>query len=57
MPEQVNPGAVGELGWRLSQCGTDKSWARLPEVATAKKDQQNWLGQLGQLMCVCVVFF
>ena len=24
---------------------TEKSWARLPELATAKKDQQNWLGQ------------
>ena len=25
--------------------GMEKSWARLPELATAKKDQQNGLGQ------------
>ena len=25
--------------------GTEKSWARLPELATAKTDQQNWLGK------------
>ena len=32
--------------------GMEKSWARLPELATAKKGQQNWLGQQA-----CFLFF
>ena len=50
MPEPVGPGAAGELCWRLPEAArvlvrVEKSWARLPELATAKKDHQNCLGQ------------
>ena len=36
--------------------GTEKSWARLSELATAKKDQQNCLGQQTCVFCF-VLFF
>ena len=56
MPEPVGPGAAGELCWRLPEAArvlvrVEKSWARLPELAPAKKDQQNWLGQQA---CFCL---
>ena len=41
-------GATGELGWRLPECwlGTEKSWARPPELATAKKTSKSGLVSL-----------
>ena len=36
---RAGPEAAQMLVW------TEKSWARLPELATPKKDQQNWLSQ------------
>ena len=35
--------------------GIEKSWARLLELATAKKDQQNWLGQQACFVVVVVL--
>ena len=48
MPEPVGPGAVGELGQRLPECWseTDKSWARPPELAAAKKTSKTGLAGL-----------
>ena len=40
----------------LGLIGMEKSWARLPELSTDKKDQQNWLGQQACFF-VFVVFF
>ena len=40
--------ATGELGWRLPQCwsGKEKSWARPPELAAAKKTSKTGLASL-----------
>ena len=48
MPEPVGPGAAGELGWWLPKCwsGTEKSWARPPELAAAKKTSKTGLASL-----------
>ena len=37
--------------------GMEKNWARLPELATAKKTQQNGLGQEAGFMLLVLGFF
>ena len=48
MPDPVGPGAAGDLGLRLSKCGsgTEKGWARSPELAVAKKTSKTGLASL-----------
>ena len=44
----MGPGTPAELGQRLPECwsGTDKSWARAPELAAAKKTSKTGLASL-----------
>ena len=59
MPDPVGPGAAGDLGLRLSKCGsgTEKGWARSPELAVAKKTSKTGLASLkpaGLFFCLFV---
>ena len=48
MPEPVGLGAAGDLGRRVPECwsGKEKSWARSPELAAAKKTNKTGLASL-----------
>ena len=60
MPEPVGGGGHWRAG-REAAAGvlvrTEKSWARLPKLATAKKHQQNWLGQQACVLLCSFLFF